>query len=114
VEETTWTLTVQVPPAAMVPFEKESDPAPAAGEKVGDPHPLVAALGVEATTRLPGEIGRVSVNVTPERDVVRFGFEIVKVSVVGAFTLTGFGEKDFEITGGSRAVSVALADQPAP
>jgi hypothetical protein len=45
----TATVTVQVPLAAMVPPEKLTEVLPAAGAKVGDPQPVVVALGVAAT-----------------------------------------------------------------
>ena len=45
----TLTDTVHVPPAATVPFVNEREVAFAVGAKVGEPHPLVAALGVVAT-----------------------------------------------------------------
>ena len=57
-----FTDTVQVPPAAMVPFVNERDVAFAAGAKVGEPHPLVIALGVAATCICAGELGSASRN----------------------------------------------------
>ncbi len=44
-----FTLTVQVAPTAIEPFEKLIVVAPAAGEKVGVPHPEVLAVGTAAT-----------------------------------------------------------------
>ena len=45
----TFTLTTQVPLAAMVPPEKEIEVAPAVGAKTGEPQPLVVAEGGVAT-----------------------------------------------------------------
>ena len=45
----TFTEAVHVPPTAMVPPVKLIEVAPAVGLKVGEPQPLVVALGVEAT-----------------------------------------------------------------
>lgn len=45
----TLTEAVQVPPAAMVPPLKLTVVAPAAGDQVGEPQPLLVAPGVEAT-----------------------------------------------------------------
>src|SRR5688500_15561123 len=56
----TLTVTVHVPPPAMVPPVKVIDPAPATGENVGAPQPDVEALGGEATVIAPGAIGKVS------------------------------------------------------
>ncbi len=61
----TLTETVQVPPPAMVPPEKEIEPAPGAGLNVGAPQPVVVAFGVPATTMAPGEVGKVSPKATP-------------------------------------------------
>ena len=60
-------MTVQVPPPAIVPLEKEIEPDPAVGEKVGEPQFVVDAPGVAATTMAPGDVGKVSVNATPVR-----------------------------------------------
>ena len=105
----TFTDTVQVPPAAMVPFVKEMDVALAAGVKVGEPHPLVVALGVAATIICAGEAGRVSVNWTLERELFRFGLVIVKVSVEVPPARIGLGANNLEIVGGFKTVSEAVA-----
>ncbi len=76
------TLTVHVPPAAIVAALKETEPAAATGAHVGAPQPLVDALGVPATTIAAGATGKVSVKATPVSAVAAFGFTIVKVSVV--------------------------------
>src|SRR5438876_764971 len=66
----TATETVQVPLVAMVPPEKLNEVLPAAGVKVGEPQPLVLALGVAATCK---PAGNVSVNPTPVSAVPAFG-----------------------------------------
>jgi hypothetical protein len=92
----TLTLMVQVLSAAMLPFENEIDPAPAAGAKVGDPHPVVEAPGVLATTMAPGEVGRISVKFSPlKEDGV--GLVIVNVNVETPPVVVGSGLKFFEI-----------------
>ena len=100
---------VHVPPAAIVPFVKEIEVAPAVGANVGEPHPLVAAAGVEATCICAGEVGKVSENWTLERALFRFGFVIVKVSVEVPPARMGFGENNFEMLGGFKTVRDALA-----
>jgi len=103
------TVTVQVPPAAIVPFVKERDVALAAGAKVGEPHPLVVALGVAATLICAGEVGSVSANWTLERELFRFGLVIVKVSVEVPPARMGLGANNLEIAGGFKTVSDAVA-----
>jgi hypothetical protein len=93
----------------MVPFEKERDVALAAGAKVGEPHPLVVALGVAATLICAGEMGRVSVNWTLERELFRFGLVIVKVSVEVPPARIGLGANNLEIAGGFKTVRDAVA-----
>ena len=100
----TLTDTVQVPPAAMVPFVNEIEVALAAGAKVGEPHPLVVALGVVATCICAGVVGNVSENWMLERALLRFGFVIVNVSVDVPPTKMGFGPNSFEILGGFNTV----------
>ena len=80
----------------MEPFEKVIDPAPAVGAKVGVPQPVVVAFRGHAITIAPGDVGRVSVNWTPEI-VALFGLcnVIVKLEIPPA--LVGFGLKLFAI-----------------
>ena len=104
-----FTYTVQVPPAEMVPFVKEMEVALAAGAKVGEPHPLVVALGVAATRICPGEVGNVSENWTLERLSFRLGLLIVKVRVDVPPARIGLGANNFEIAGGFKTVSEAVA-----
>jgi hypothetical protein len=94
------TLTVQVAPAKMVPFEKLTEPLPALGAKVGAPHPEVVALGTGATTIAPGRVGKVSENATPVRTVAVLGLLIVNVKVLSVFTATELGEKLLAMVGG--------------
>ena len=99
----TLTLIVQVLFAAMLPFEKDRDPAPAVGTNVGEPQPVVEALGVLATTMAPGAVGKVSVKCNPLNDE-GVGLVIVKVRVETPPTFVGSGLKFLEIvtTDGSR------------
>jgi hypothetical protein len=61
----TFTVTVQLPPPARVPPEKDTIPLPTVGLKVGVPQPLlVLAAGEEATFIAPGEVGNGSEKVT--------------------------------------------------
>src|SRR5215212_1084827 len=101
--------TVQVPPAAIVPPVNESDVALAAGAKVGEPHPLVVALGVAATRIWAGEVGSVSANWTLDRGLLRFGLVIVKVSVDVPPARIGLGANNLERLGGFKTVREAEA-----
>lgn len=92
----TLTLIVQVLFAAMLPFEKEIDVAPAAGANVGEPQPVVEALGVLATTIAPGEVGKVSIKFKPLNEE-GVGLVIVNVRVETPPTVVGSGLKVFEI-----------------
>src|SRR5688500_3109799 len=96
----------------MVPPEKLIEPAPAAGEYVGAPQPLVVAFGVEATVMAPGATGNVSVKATPERASFWFGLVSVNVSVDVPPGMIGDGENSLSITGGRTAVNVSLAMEP--
>ena len=88
----TLTLIVQVLFGAMLPFEKESEEEPAAGANVGDPQPVVEALGVLATVIAPGEAGKLSVKFNP-LIVVGVGFVRVNVSVEMPPAVVGSGLK---------------------
>lgn len=87
----------------------ERDVALAAGAKVGEPHPLVVALGVAATRICAGEVGKVSANWTLERELFRFGLVIVKVSVEVPPARIGLGANNFERLGGFNTVREAEA-----
>lgn len=92
----TFTLIVQLPFAAMVPFENEREVAPALGAKVGVPQPDVEAFVGLATTIAPGLVGRLSSKWRPVC-VTGVGFVNVKVSVEIPPTLVGSGLKFFAI-----------------
>lgn len=92
----TLTLIVHIPFAAIVPFEKESEPAPAVGANAGDPQPVVDAFVGLATTMAPGEVGRVSVKFNPLTDK-GVGLVSVNVRVDIPFTVVGSGLKFFEM-----------------
>src|SRR5260370_37039808 len=78
----------------MVPPEKVSDAAPAAGANVGDPQPDVVAAGVADTAIAPGVVGSVSVKLRLLKDDA-VGLPIVKVSVETPPTEMGLGLKLF-------------------
>ena len=61
----TATLMEHVPKGPTVPLEKETEPAPAVGEKVGVPQPEVENVAGDATTMFPGEVGNVSLKLSP-------------------------------------------------
>jgi hypothetical protein len=105
----TFTLTVQESPAAIVPFEKEMEAAPAVGEKVGEPQFVVDAPVVEATSMAAGLVGNVSVKATPVRALFKLGFVIVKVSVEVPPARIGLGANSFAILGGFKMVRDAEA-----
>ena len=92
----TLTWTVQLLFAARLPFEKESDVAPAAGAKVGEPQPVVFELGVLATTMAPGVVGRVSVKLSPLK-AADVGLVSVNVSVETPPAVVGSGLKFLEM-----------------
>jgi hypothetical protein len=107
----TLTVTVQVPLAATVLPEKLNDVLPAAGAKVGEPHPEMVTLGVAATCK---PAGNESVKPTPVRAVPAFGFAIVKVSALTPPTAIGFGANALVMLGGEIAVKVAVPVLPVP
>ena len=77
----TFRLRLQVLLAAIDPFEKVKDAAPATGEKVGLPQPEATALGVGATNMAPGEVGKLSEKLTPDTaDEVGLTREILSVA----------------------------------
>ena len=88
------TLIVQVPFAAIVPFENDSEAAPADGAKVGVPQPEVEAFVGFAITIAPGLVGSVSVKLRPV-SVTGVGLVNVKVNVDVPFTVVGSGLKFF-------------------
>jgi hypothetical protein len=92
----TFTLIVQLLFGARLPFENERDVAPAPGVKVGEPQPVVDALGLLATAMTPGVLGRLSVKLSP-LSVVEVGLVNVNVSVETPPALVGSGLKFFEI-----------------
>ena len=89
----TLTEIIQLPLAAIVPFENESEVAPAAGEKVGVPQLVVVAFGVLATCILAG---RGSVKLYP-LIAPALGLVIVILKTEVPPTLTVLGLKLFEM-----------------
>jgi hypothetical protein len=89
----TATVATRLPLAAIVPPAKLSEALPAAGGKVGEPQPVVVALGVAATCR---PAGKVSANATPFSAVPAFGLLLAKVRVLTPPTATkiGLGNSD--------------------
>jgi hypothetical protein len=83
---------VQLLLGASVPFENESEPAPATGAKVGVPHPEVEAFVGLAITIVPGAVGSVSVKLNPV-NVTEVGLVKVKVRVEMPPTVVGSGLK---------------------
>ena len=92
----TLTLIVQVLFAAMLPFEKEREAAPAVGANVGVPQPVVEAFGVLATTIAPGVVGSASVKFNPLNEE-GVGLVMVNVSVETPPAVVGSGLKFLEI-----------------
>jgi hypothetical protein len=110
----TLTLTVQVPPAAIVAPLRLIDPLPATGLKVGVPQPEVVAPGVAATFIAEGEVGNVSEKATPDSAVLLFGFSSVKVSAVVPPCEIGLVANLLVINGGAIPVIVAVPKPVAP
>jgi len=79
-----------------MPFENDTEPFPATGANVGEPHPDVDAFVGLATTIAPGLVGRVSVKLRLVC-VTGVGFVNVKVRVEMPPTLVGSGLKFFAI-----------------
>jgi hypothetical protein len=94
-------LTVQVPPAAIVPPVKVIDDAPTTGANVGEPQPLVEApVGLATTIWLPPGLGNVSLNATALWVALESGLVIVNVRMDVSAAMIGFGEKDLLMLGG--------------
>ena len=110
----TFTFTVQVPPAAIVPSEKEIEASAAAGAKVGVPQPLVFAPVGLATCIWLGVIGKVSLKFTPVKAMPAFGLVMVKVRMDVPPARIGSGAKFFAILGGATTVRVSVAIFPVP
>lgn len=106
----TLTVTVQLPPAAMVPPLRLMLLALAVGLKT-PAHVLPVPLTGDATV-MPA--GNVSANPTPLRLCVAFGFVMVRLSCVTPFTRIVFGVNDFAIVGGATTVIVAVDVLPVP
>ena len=96
----TLTLTVQELLTGMeapVGVPNVSVVAPAVGDHVGEPAQVVAAAGVEATSKPEG---KVSEKLMPLKATVVFGLARVKVKVEVPLTATGLGEKALVMVGG--------------
>ena len=106
-DEVVTMVTVQLPPAAIVPPLKVT--LVAVEETVPAPH--CEAAGAAERTRFAGKL---SVNATPDKAVLELGLVMVKVSVLVLPEYMGLGENDFEIDGGASTVNVALAEPPTP
>src|SRR3954463_3327204 len=99
---------MQMPPPAIVPPVKEIAPAPATGENVGDPHPVVVGFGDGATFMAPGDTGSVSAKATPLMASFWLGLMMVKVRVDVPPARIGVGLNPLAIDGGTSAVRLAL------
>lgn len=88
------TFTVHALFAASVPFEKESEVAPAVGANVGEPQFEVDAFGGLATVIAPGVVGSTSLKFIPVIIPV-VGLEIVNVRVDIPPAFVGSGLKFF-------------------
>ena len=87
---------MQLALGAKLPFEKDRDPAPAAGAKVGEPQPAVDAFDGLATIMIPGVVGRESLKFRLLK-YVEVGFVSVKVRVETPPTVVGSGLKLLEM-----------------
>lgn len=87
----TSTLNVQVPPAASVPPETESEVAPAVGEKLPQ---VELAFGAEATVTPLGKVTLSATPDNPDNPVPLLGLLRVKVSVLVAPTASVVGLAD--------------------
>ena len=92
----TFTLIVQLLFGASVPLENEIEVAPAVGEKVGVPQLVVVAPVGFATVIAPGEVGKVSVKLSP-LTVTGEGLVNVKVRAETPPAFVGSGLKFFAI-----------------
>jgi len=105
----TFRLIVQEPFAARVPPVRLMEPEPAAAVVV-PPQLLVNPFGV-ATTK---PAGRVSLKATPVSAIDAFGFEMLKVSEVEAFSRMLAAPKALVMVGGVATVKLAVAVLPVP
>jgi hypothetical protein len=111
--DVTSTLKVQVPLAASVPPETESEVAPAMGEKLPQ---VELAFGVEATVT---PLGKETLSATPD-NALAFGLVRVKVSVLVPPTVIVVGLADTVTVGGSdgsrmvRLQAVSVLKSPLP
>ena len=110
----TFTSTVQVPLAAMLPALNDTEAAPATGANVAAPQPEVLAPGTAATTIAPGAVGKVSLNATPVSAVPVFGFVSTKRNTAGTLAAIGFVRKLFVMLIGAVATTVRLAVAATP
>ena len=101
---------MHVPFGASVPFENETEGAPAAGAKVGVPQPEVDALGGLATIIAAGEVGKVSEKLAPVI-VSDVGFVMVNVSVDEPPATVELGANAFEMV---REVTSTMLAMRAP
>jgi len=108
----TCTVTVQVPPTATVPVEKARAVSPAAGAKVGVPHPVVVAAGGVATW---SPVGNVSLTATPVRaTVLSAGLVSVSCNVLVPPVGMLAGRNALLIVGGLTSVKVKAWAGEAP
>jgi len=105
----TSTEMVQEPLAATEPPLKLSEVSPATGAKV--PPQVLLMFGVAATCK---PTGNTSVNATPVKTVLVFGFVIVKPRVVTPLSGILTAPKDFVIEGALKTVNVSFAALPVP
>jgi hypothetical protein len=106
----TLTVTVHDPPAETVPALRLMLPPFAAAVTV-PPVQVVAPFGVAVFCK---PTGYVSENATPPSASFKFGLLIVKVSVDVPPLRIGFGPNSFEMVGGFKTVSEALAIPAGP
>ena len=105
----TFTTTVQEPLVAMVPPVRLMLLPPAAADAV-PLQVLLSPFGV-ATTRPNGSV---SLNATPVNATPLFGFWMVNVNVLVAFSGMVFGLNALAMLGGLATVRVAVAAVPVP
>ena len=100
------------PPPAIEPFENEREVVFVGAVNTGVLDALqfeCVAVAADWTCMVPGEAGKMSVNVTWLTTSFGFGFVIMNVSLEEPPGGTGFVENIFVMLGGDNAVSEALA-----
>jgi len=101
-------LTVQVPPAAIVPLLKVNDLRSPAMVNDPEPHPEYDVTAGETVSICAGLVGNVSLNVTFGRGLFWLGLEIMNDRVDVPPSRIGLVPNNFVMEGGCNTVMVSV------